>query len=183
MTVIQQQCLLRYLGYYAGAVDGIFGKKSLQAVKAFQSDYGLEASGVWSSATEEMILRALTGAAQKVADFWEEVKYFKKEEFRCRCGGRYCDGFPVQPERELLLLADRVREHFGSPMVVSSGVRCKSHNANVGGAAASRHMRGKAMDFTVRGKTASEVLAFVRSQPEVRYAYAIDGNFVHMDII
>ena len=182
MTVVQQQCLLRYLGYYAGAVDGIFGKKSLQATRDFQTDYGLEASGVWSSATEEMILRALTGAAQKVADFWEEVRYFKKEEFRCRCGGRYCDGFPVQPERGLVILADRVREHFGAAMTVSSGVRCKSHNANVGGAAASRHMRGKAMDFTVRGKTASEVLAFVQQQPEVRYAYAIDGNYVHMDV-
>ena len=40
----------------------------------------------------------------------------------------------------------------------------------------------KAMDFTVRGKSAAQVLAFVKQQPEVRYCYAIDGNFVHMDI-
>ena len=182
MTDTQKQCLLKYLGYYRGAVDGIFGSLSRQATKQFQADYGITAGGVFDSTTEEKILQALTGAAEKVADFWEEVKHFAKEEFRCKCGGKYCDGFPAQPEKQLIALADRVRSHFGSPAVVSSGVRCATHNANVGGAAASRHMTGKAMDFTVRGKTASQVLAFVQRQPEVRYAYAIDGNYVHMDI-
>lgn len=182
MTDTQKQCLLKYLGYYRGAVDGIFGSLSRQATKQFQADYGITAGGVFDSTTEEKILQALTGAAEKVADFWEEVKHFAKEEFRCKCGGKYCDGFPAQPEKQLIALADRVRSHFASPAVVSSGVRCATHNANVGGAAASRHMTGKAMDFTVRGKTASQVLAFVQRQPEVRYAYAIDGNYVHMDI-
>lgn len=182
MTDVQKQCLLKYLGYYGGAVDGIFGKASQAALRAFQADYGISISCVFDSATEEMILRALTGAAEKVADFWEEVRYFRKEEFRCKCGGKFCDGFPMMPERELVRLADRVRSHFGSPMTVSSGVRCEKHNANVGGAAGSRHMAGKAMDFTVKGKTAPQVLELVRQQPEVRYCYAIDGSYIHMDI-
>lgn len=182
MTDTQKQCLLKYLGYYQGAVDGIFGAGSLQATKDFQADYGLENSGLWSSETEEKLLQALTGAARKTADLWEGIRYFQKDEFRCKCGGRFCDGFPAEPERALLLLADRVRGHFGGPMIVSSGVRCERHNANVGGVSASRHMSGKAMDFTVRGRTASEVLAFVQTQEDVRYAYAIDGSYVHMDI-
>lgn len=182
MTGLQKQCLLKYLGYYSGEVDGIFGPVSKQAARDFQADYGMEASGDFDSATEEMILRALTGAVGKVADFWEEVQYFNKEEFRCKCGGKYCDGFPAQPEKKLVQLADRVRGHFDSPAIVSSGVRCAAHNANVGGAAASRHMQGKAMDFTVRGRTASQVLEFVQQQKEVRYAYAIDASYVHMDV-
>lgn len=181
MTDVQKQCLLKYLGYYAGAVDGIFGGQSRQATKDFQADYGLESSGVFDSATEGTVLQALTGAVEKVADFWEEVRYFRKEEFRCKCGGVYCDGFPAEPEKKLVLMADRVRSHFGAPAIVSSGVRCGKHNANVGGAAASRHMTGKAMDFCVRGKTAKEVLAFVQEQ-DIRYAYAIDANYVHMDV-
>jgi len=183
MTDIQKQCLLKYLGYYTMAVDGSFGSGSQQATRDFQADYGLEASGVFDGATEEMILRALTGSAEKAGDFWEEVRYFKKEEFRCRCGGRYCDGFPVMPERKLVRLADRVREHFGVPMTVSSGVRCAVHNANVGGVSGSRHLLGRAMDFTVKGKDAQQVLAFVQAQEDVRYAYAIDGNYVHMDVL
>lgn len=79
-------------------------------------------------------------------------------------------------------LADRVRQHFGVPVVVSSGLRCKTHNANVGGVANSRHLSGRAMDFCVTGRTSAEVLSYVRQQPEVRYAYAIDGQYVHMDV-
>lgn len=182
MTVVQQQCLLRYLGYYQGAVDGIFGPASRQATKDFQAGYGLKISGLCDSATEEKLLQALTGAAEKVADFWEEVQYFAKEEFRCKCGGKYCDGFPAQPEEKLVRIADRVRSHFGAPAIVSSGVRCETHNGVVGGAAASRHITGKAMDFCVKGKTAAQVLDFVKTQ-DVRYAYAIDGNYVHMDVL
>ena len=38
MTDTQKQCLLKYLGYYDGAVDGIFGRASTGATKAFQAD-------------------------------------------------------------------------------------------------------------------------------------------------
>ena len=75
-----------------------------------------------------------------------------------------------------------MREHYGVPMIVSSGIRCVTHNTRVGGAAASRHMRGLAMDFCVRGKSAAEVLEYVWKQPETNYAYMIDANYVHMDI-
>lgn len=182
MTDTQKQCLLKYLGYYGGTVDGIFGKQSRQATKDFQAAQGLEASGLFDSETEETILQALTAAEEKVADFWEEIRFFKREEFRCKCGGRHCGGFPAEPSEALARLADRVRSHFGAVMTVSSGVRCITHNAVVGGAVASRHMAGKAMDFCVRGKSAPEVLAFVQSQKDVRYAYAIDGSYVHMDV-
>ena len=113
---------------------------------------------------------------------WYDVKYFDKSEFECHCGGVYCNGFPVEPELELVKLCDKVREHFGSPMVISSGVRCPQHNANVGGAKASRHMYGKAVDFRIAGYTSYEVLQYVQTLSEVRYSYAVDENYVHMDI-
>jgi uncharacterized protein YcbK (DUF882 family) len=82
----------------------------------------------------------------------------------------------------LIRVADRVREHFGKPITVSSGRRCANHNARVGGVANSRHLSGKAMDFCVSGKSASQVLEYVQKQPEIRYAYAIDDSYVHMDV-
>jgi uncharacterized protein YcbK (DUF882 family) len=66
---------------------------------------------------------------------------------------------------------------------VSSGVRDSRHNAAVGGVSNSRHLKGKAMDFDVEGKTSDQVLTYVQKQPEIRYAYAIDGDYVHMDIL
>ena len=42
MTIEQKQCLLRYLGYYAGAIDGIWGEASQQATISFQRAYERE---------------------------------------------------------------------------------------------------------------------------------------------
>lgn len=79
--------------------------------------------------------------------------------------------------------AVKVREHFNVPVTISSGLRCPTHNANNKGVYNSRHLTGKAMDFSVRGFSASSVLAYVQSLPEIRYSYAIDGTWVHMDIL
>ena len=125
---------------------------------------------------------AVGSTEEAATNWWDSVKHFDRDEFKCKCGGKYCNGYPAEPAKLLVQVADRVREHFGAPATVSSGVRCKTHNANVGGATASRHMSGKAMDFCVRGKTAAQVLAYVKQQPEIRYAYAIDSRYVHMDI-
>jgi len=38
------------------------------------------------------------------------------------------------------------------------------------------------MDFHVMGKGSAEVLPYVLRQPEIRYAYAIDGSYLHMDV-
>lgn len=84
--------------------------------------------------------------------------------------------------KKLMRLADRVRAAAGVPMVPSSTVRCSAHNAAVGGVANSRHLTGCAMDFSLRGWSAERTLALVRQQKEVRYAYAIDGTHVHMDV-
>ena len=181
MTDMQKQCLLRYLGYYSGSIDGIFGPQSAAATVIFQTDYGLEDNGIFGADTEAMIVKAVAGEVQP-RDPWEGIRYFTREEFRCKCGGRHCGGFPAEPSGKLLRLADRVRAHFGAAAIISSGVRCEAHNANVGGVENSRHLTGKAMDFRVAGKTAQEVLDFAASQPETRYAYAIDGSYLHMDV-
>ncbi len=181
MTTKQKQCLLCYLGYYSGAIDGIWGPKSIAATAAFQRRQGLTESGTFEEATRDKILEIIAGE-QETEDWWDEVEYFKPSEFACKCGG-FCDGTPARMEEKLVRTADRLRNHFGAPITVSSGLRCRQHNANVGGVSNSRHLSGKAMDFCVAGKTAQEVLAVVRQQPEIRYAYAIDSRFVHMDVL
>ena len=190
MTTKQKQCLLMYLGYYDGKIDGDFGNASKGATMGFQEDYGLTPDGIFGAKTEELILKAVAGLvkpvekkpAEKEELGWEGIKYFKRSEFKCKCG-KYCNGFPVEMDMKLLQIADGVREHFGKPITVSSGVRCETHNARVGGVSGSRHKRGKAMDFCVSGIPASIVLPYVQSLPGIRYAYAIDSSFVHMDIL
>lgn len=184
MTIEQKQCLLYYLGYYTGRIDGIWGDKSKGATISFQSAYGLNPDGTFGSETEQKILSVIYNKTQPVANkeanWWEEIKYFDRSEFACKCGK--CGGYPVEPKEKLIKVADRVRKHFGKPATVSSGVRCSQHNANVCGVSNSRHLSGKAMDFSVQGIGGNTLLAYVQKQPEIRYAYVIEGNWVHMDI-
>lgn len=194
MTIKQKQCLLYYLGYYVGNIDGSWGTLSKTATKAFQKDFGLKADGVIGAETEKALTHAVcygmpakkettTSSSTSTAkgDWWDDIKYFKKSEFACKCG-RYCNGHPTEMNEKVVKVADRVRKNFGATATVSSGLRCDTHNANVGGVANSRHRQGKAIDFCIAGKSAAQVLSYVQKQPEIRYAYAIDGKYVHMDV-
>lgn len=185
MNTEQIQCLLRYLGYYKGNIDGIWGQQSRQATLAFQNAYMDGATGEFDEDTRQRILQVITtGEAPLVAtgSYWDTIRHFRRDEpfIACPCGK--CGGFPVEPDEVLMHLADRVREHFDAPMVPTSTVRCQAHNDSLRGSVKnSYHVRGKAMDFYIVGKTAAEVLAYVQTQG-VHYAYAIDANAVHMDV-
>lgn len=196
MTLLQIQCLLQYLGYYTITVDGIWGPGSEQATKDFQVAEGLEDDGIPGKLTQAALLDAVANGRFKAADttqpegedtgtdalWWNDIKYFTREEFRCKCGGKYCSGFPEEPQEGMVRAIDNVREHFGKAFTPNSGVRCPAHNANVGGASNSRHLYGKAVDFHVPGKTAAQVLEYLATLPGLGYCYAIDANNVHMDI-
>ena len=193
MTVRQVQLLLTFLGYDPGAIDGADGPKTRAAVKAFQQAEGLEPDGIAGPQTQarlrEAVFQGRTKTGQEPAaaplgtgTWWDEIRYFSRQEpyIGCSCG--QCGGFPVEPSEKLMRLADAVRAAAGRPMVPTSTVRCRAHNAAVGGVENSRHLLGKAMDFSIPGWSADRTLALVRQQKAARYAYAIDGTHVHMDI-
>lgn len=149
MTNKQKQALLTYLGYYVGSIDGIWGSGSREAAKRFRQDYGLSASTSIDAAGEKMLLAAVAGTAkpQQKADEWADIKYFRKEEFKCKCGGRYCNGYPAEIDMDMVRDADAIRERLGVPLRVNSGLRCKQWNQIQGGATNSRHLYGDACDL------------------------------------
>ena len=182
MTVKEKQHLLAYLGYYVGNIDNVWGTMCKTACKAFQQNFGLTADGVCGTETEKALKHAVCyGMPAKTTTttgtFWDDIKYFTPDEFSCKCG---CGAGEMN--EKLIRNADKVREHFNAPITVSSGRRCAANNARVGGVSNSRHLYGNAMDFCVKGKSSATVLAYVQSLPDITYAYAIDGSFVHMDI-
>ncbi len=184
MTDIQKQYLLAYLGYYRAGADGIWGPASRQATLDFQAAYMDRQDGVFDAATQERILEVIAaGEEPKKGGFWAQIRFFTREEFRCTCGGRGCNGFPAEPRERLIRNAEAARLHFGAVADVSSGVRCDLRNAELPGSAAnSLHKRGKAMDFRIRGVPAEALLAYVKQLPGVEEAYAIDSQFVHMGV-
>ncbi len=196
MDIEKQQCLLKYLGYYTGEVDGQAGPLTLAAVKDFQRDVGLPVDGDFGPLTQPAVLDAVAKGrykqqepprqapsapeSGKTGTFWDDIPDFKHREFACPCPR--CGGFPVEPAERLVRAAQALRDQTGKPIIVSSGVRCKVHNAEVGGVSNSRHLLGHAMDFCVRGMSAAQVLPLAKALPGIVYAYAIDGSYVHMDI-
>ncbi len=59
MTVKQLQIWLTRLGYYPGAIDGVFGSGTEFAVKGFQQDLGWVASGVATKTTLQALKHPL----------------------------------------------------------------------------------------------------------------------------
>ena len=173
MTTKQRQNLLAYLGYYLGDIDGIWGKQSQKATEAFQRDFGgISVDGICGEKTEKALKHAVAYGISKKSDstdytqdytsvqnnntvnstdnnagtVWDEIKYFKKPEFSCKCC-KYCDGYPAEIDMNMVKIADEIRSRIGKPIHINSGLRCKTHNANVGGVSNSQHLYGKAADL------------------------------------
>lgn len=196
MTIKQRQCLLTFLGYNTGGVDGIWGENSRNAVESAQEDLGIPVDGVWGLQTETAVLEAVytydvdaptepdpQPQNTELAARFKGIRYWTPEEFECQCCGKYCDGFPALPDRTLLELVDDIRHKAGRPGHRSSGLRCEIHNRNENGVWNSKHMFGKALDFMIEGMTGAQLLALVQADPRTSYAYIIgNGPYVHVDV-
>ena len=130
------------------AVDGIFGaateKRILEVIatgekpvykKSDNTDY----TNVQNNNTEN-------STHNNTGTFWDDIKHFKKPEFACKCG-KYCNGYPVEIDMNMVKIADEIRNRIGKPIQINSGIRCKTHNANVGGVSNSQHLYGNAADL------------------------------------
>ena len=115
---------------------------------------------------------------------------FKIEEFACR-GGWCCDGSLYLLNEAIVAVAQRIRSHFGRPLIITKvgGVRCQALNRVTYGAIAnSKHTQGKAIDFYVQGVGVGSVLAYCRElqkQGIISYCYTNNTNMrgaVHAEI-
>ena len=196
MKIKQIQCLLEYLGYEPGPIDGANGPNTRDAVTAFQRAEGLTVDGIAGSNTQAKLLEAVAqgrgydpgqastgGETAKTGTFWDDIEYFTREEFKCKCGGKYCNGYPDEPDERMVRIADQLRKNLGVPITIISGLRCKTWNAIQGGVSNSQHMYGEAADIYAMGVPQSRVEAELDKIGGVRYHYAIKGSSnVHFDV-
>lgn len=183
MTVKQKQCLLAYLGYYDGEIDGVWGASSKSATAMFQSACGLSVDGIAGPITMEALKNAVANgefASEPQEDSWDSVRYFKRSEFACKCG--HCGGYPVEPDWGLLEVLDKIREHFGAPVKVISGIRCPDHNRVVDGAAKSQHLYGTAADIKIAGVAPTEVARYAETLLPKTGGIGIYSKFTHVDV-
>lgn len=103
-------------------------------------------------------------------------KDFNREEFACKCG---C-GFDTV-DVELLLVLQDARNHFDSPITITSGCRCETHNKAVGGASNSQHLYGRAADFKVENAKPADVSHWLSTSYKEDVAIGLYHNRVHVD--
>ena len=123
MTIGEAQHLLAYLKYPPGDFDGLDGKNTQAAIRAFQRAENLTQDGSVGPETAAQLLDAVyhgrfksdespAAIVPKTGTFWDDIKYFTKSEpyIACSCGK--CGGWPAEPSEKLMRLADSIRENL-----------------------------------------------------------------------
>lgn len=106
---------------------------------------------------------------------------FSSLEFDCH-GSGCCSETIINPK--LVEYVQKIRDHFGKSITVTSGYRCPVHNKRIGGATGSRHSKGDAADIVVQGVTPREVAKYAESigiKGIGLYETSADGYFTHID--
>jgi len=105
-------------------------------------------------------------------------------ELACKDGTPYPQQWRTTRARDLAAAFEAVRDAVGLPLVVLSGYRTSAHNRSIGGARASQHVEGRALDLLPpRGWTVTQLAAVVAGVPSVRGIGIYEaGGFVHIDV-
>lgn len=128
--------------------------------------------------TEKELRSAINSALDSYFSTPAQKSHFSAAELMCPCCGVGAD--KMSPN--MLRMAEEIRHENGDkPMNVSSGYRCKKHNAEVGGNVNSHHLYGQAMDVHINGVPASTIVAQAkrRGSPD---AYAMNADWAHISV-
>lgn len=111
------------------------------------------------------------------------MSYFKPSEFACRCGLCQSDGTEMSPRLIEALEALRIIVNF--PLIVTSGYRCHNHPAERIKNAPGPHCGGVAVDLSVNGERALELLKAALAMgifTGIGIQQKGVGRFIHLDI-
>ena len=106
---------------------------------------------------------------------------FSSTEFDCHGSGCCAT---TQIDEKLVEYVQKIRDHFGKSITVTSGNRCPVHKKRIGGATGSRHSKGDAADIVVSGIAPREVAKYAESigiKGIGLYETNADGHFTHVD--
>jgi len=78
---------------------------------------------------------------------------------------------------------DKVREHYGRPVRVTSWLRPQAYNQLIGGAMKSQHMLGRAVDFVIEGVPSHKVHEELEKRKDIWPYRGEKGiTWVHLDL-
>lgn len=193
LTNKERQTYLKKLGLYTKNIDNIRGSGQKKAEKQFNIIFLNKKEDTYTEDTDKLLRKVYASycaSPYMTSDDWQFFKNFKKKEFYCTCKKKYCDGYNGLENKipmHLLMVLQYVRNYYNKSTKLTSTIRCKKRNAEVGGASGSKHMKFLAVDNNVSGVKASAVVSLVykgtNKLPFVRYSYEITTNASHIDVL
>ena len=102
---------------------------------------------------------------------------FKVAEFACKDGSD-----TVFISQGLVTVLQKIREHFGKPVIITSAYRNDAYNKKVGGADYSQHKYGMAADIYISGVSPATIAGFVETIMPNTGGIGIYSSFVHVDV-
>jgi len=107
------------------------------------------------------------------------TEHFTKEEFDCQCG---CGNGDIIISERLVDELEIVRKAYGKPMRINSGIRCLSHNRNIGSRDTSSHIKGVAADIGCTDMvTRLELMKRLLRDGEFT-RIGLHKSFIHVDV-
>lgn len=105
-------------------------------------------------------------------------KNFQVKEFAC---SDKSDTIFIAPK--LITVLQKIRDHFGKPVKITSGYRTESYNNTVDGSSKySQHLYGTAADIKVTGVKPKDVAAYIETLMSKSGGIGLYGTFVHVDV-
>lgn len=107
-------------------------------------------------------------------------------ELACNDGTPYPTAFRTTRLPELVRAFERIRELCGFPLIVNSAYRTEAYNRRIGGAKASQHIEGRALDLCPVKGGAKGLEALRKAAQQARAEGLLRGigiysGFVHVD--
>jgi hypothetical protein len=100
---------------------------------------------------------------------------FKVSEFACKDGSD-----TILISSDTVEKIQNVRDYFGKPVTINSAYRTATHNASVGGATGSQHVKGTACDIVVEGVPSNAVASYLEAKYP-KSGIGLYNSFTHID--
>lgn len=109
------------------------------------------------------------------------MSYFGESEFWCKCGRAECDA-PRVVNPKLLEQLNKLRELYGKPIVIVSGLRCGYWNWKKGGTSDSGHPDGDEVDVAcATSRDRNDLLKLVYKN-DLFCRIGIGPGFLHLGV-
>lgn len=102
---------------------------------------------------------------------------FRVKEFACTDGSD-----PIFIDSDLVSVLQKIRNHFGKSVTITSAYRTPTKNKAVGGQTYSQHLYGKAADIKVSGVSPKKVAAYAETLLKNKGGIGTYNTFTHIDV-